>query len=96
MARATELLSAPRTTLVVAHRLTTAASADRVLVMDAGKVVEDGTHEELLALDGYYSRMWAAFSHDGVETDGGRVSPLPRRRFRGASAPCGFGRSDAG
>jgi ATP-binding cassette subfamily B protein len=64
VARATELLAAPRTTLVVAHRLTTAASADRVLVMDAGKVVEDGTHAELLALDGYYSRMWAAFSHD--------------------------------
>ncbi len=68
VARATELLSAPRTTLVVAHRLTTAASADRVLVMDAGKVVEDGTHEELLALNGYYSRMWAAFSHEGFET----------------------------
>ncbi|HEX4433112.1 MAG TPA: ABC transporter ATP-binding protein [Frankiaceae bacterium] len=65
VARATELLAAPRTTLVVAHRLTTAASADRVLVMDAGKVVEDGTHAELLALDGYYSRMWAAFSHSG-------------------------------
>jgi ATP-binding cassette subfamily B protein len=64
VARATELLAAPRTTLVVAHRLTTAASADRVLVMDAGRVVEDGTHTELLALDGYYSRMWAAFSHD--------------------------------
>ncbi len=64
VARATELLAAPRTTLVVAHRLTTAASADRVLVMDAGKVVEDGTHAELLALGGYYSRMWAAFSHD--------------------------------
>jgi ATP-binding cassette subfamily B protein len=63
VARATELLSAPRTTLVVAHRLTTAASADRVLVMDQGRVVEDGTHAELLALDGYYSRMWEAFSH---------------------------------
>jgi ATP-binding cassette, subfamily B, bacterial len=64
VARATALLAAPRTTLVVAHRLTTAASADRVLVMDAGKVVEDGTHAELLALDGYYARMWEAFSHD--------------------------------
>jgi ATP-binding cassette subfamily B protein len=63
VARATELLSAPRTTLVVAHRLTTAASADRVLVMDQGRVVEDGTHEELLALNGYYSRMWEAFAH---------------------------------
>ena len=64
VARATEALAAPRTTLVVAHRLTTAASADRVLVMEQGRVVEDGTHEELLSLGGFYSRMWAAFTHE--------------------------------
>ena len=75
VAQATELLSAPRTTLVVAHRLTTAASADRVIVMDSGRVVEDGTHTELLALNGFYSRMWAAFSHDGIETDEDAFSP---------------------
>jgi ATP-binding cassette subfamily B protein len=63
VARATAALSAPRTTLVVAHRLTTAAAADRVVVMDAGRVVEDGTHAQLLANGGYYTRMWAAFSH---------------------------------
>ena len=69
VATATALLAAPRTTLVVAHRLTTAAAADRVIVMHAGRVVEDGTHDELLALDGFYSRMWAAFSRHSSETE---------------------------
>ncbi len=63
VARATARLAAPRTTLVVAHRLTTAAAADRVIVMDGGLVVEDGSHQELLDQGGYYRRMWDAFSH---------------------------------
>lgn len=53
---------AGRTALVVAHRLTQAATADRVVVLDAGRVVESGPHEQLLAADGKYATLWSAWS----------------------------------
>jgi ATP-binding cassette subfamily B protein len=62
--RATEQLAARRTTLVVAHRLTTASRADRIFVVDGGRVAESGTHDELLAAGGSYAAMWSAFTGD--------------------------------
>jgi ATP-binding cassette subfamily C protein len=54
-----------RTTLVVAHRLTQAARADRIVVLDAGRVVEAGTHAELVAAGGCYAGLWAAWQDRG-------------------------------
>ncbi|MFE9659846.1 ABC transporter transmembrane domain-containing protein [Streptomyces sp. NPDC005955] len=71
--QATDRLAGRRTTLVVAHRLTTAARADRVVVMDRGRVAEDGTHAELLALDGRYARLWRTFV--GADEDGDEGTP---------------------
>jgi ATP-binding cassette subfamily B protein len=54
---ALERILRTRTSLVIAHRLSTVRGADRIIVMDKGKIVEDGNHESLLQRDGYYARL---------------------------------------
>ena len=57
--RATDALTQKRTTFVVAHRLATAARADTVVVLDHGRIVEQGSHAELVGAGGHYARLWA-------------------------------------
>ena len=53
-------LMAGRTSFVIAHRLSTIRSADQILVIDQGEIVERGTHDELLARQGFYERLYAS------------------------------------
>ncbi|MBC6715636.1 ATP-binding cassette domain-containing protein [Aurantimonas sp. DM33-3] len=66
--RALEKLMEGRTTLVIAHRLATVLKADRILVLDGGQIVEEGTHASLIAKDGIYARL-ARLQFEAGRTD---------------------------
>lgn len=79
---AAQVVTRSRTTLVVAHRLTTAARADRVVVLAGGRIIEVGPHDVLLNAGGPYARLWAAFSgtaqydSSDIEPDTGTAGPV--------------------
>jgi ATP-binding cassette subfamily B protein len=68
---ASDRLTRERTTFVVAHRLATAARADRIVVLDDGCIVEQGSHAELLEAEGHYARLWSIGSLDVAHADVG-------------------------
>jgi len=77
---ALERLSVGRTTFTIAHRLSTIAHADRILVVDKGRLVESGSHDELLATDGLYRQLW------DVQTGSRRRSAWSRPQRETAAA----------
>ncbi len=68
-----------RTSFVIAHRLSTVRNADQILVMEHGRIVERGRHDELLALGGLYAKLCESSFLDGEESGGVRraLTPVP-------------------
>jgi ATP-binding cassette subfamily B protein len=71
-----------RTALVVAHRLSTVVRMDRLVILDRGRIVEQGTHEQLLTVQGTYARLWhhqsGGFLDDDATLPAGDASALLR------------------
>jgi len=77
---ALDVLLQGRTAILIAHRLTTAMRADRIIVVDEGRVVESGSHDELVQLGGRYAEMYATWmSHSDASGGAGNVPPASPR-----------------
>jgi ABC-type multidrug transport system fused ATPase/permease subunit len=66
MQRALRKLTKGRTTITIAHRLSTVTRADRIIVLDKGRILEQGAHQELLAKQGIYHKMYQTLSAPGL------------------------------
>ena len=77
--RSIDELAAERTTFVVAHRLSTVRDADRIVVLDEGRVVEQGTHEDLLGAEGLYANLWNVQVGEVQSLPDGFVERIERR-----------------
>ncbi|MCU4719215.1 ABC transporter ATP-binding protein/permease [Halobacteria archaeon HArc-curdl5-1] len=75
-------LTADRTTFAIAHRLSTIKDADRIVVIEDGRIVERGTHEDLLAADGLYANLWAVQAGEIDELPREFIERAARRRSR--------------
>jgi ATP-binding cassette subfamily B multidrug efflux pump len=64
-----DVLMAGKTVIAIAHRLSTIAAMDRLIVMDGGRIIEQGSHADLLAGDGLYARLWARQSGGFLAAD---------------------------
>ena len=81
--RAVGTLCAGKTVIVIAHRLRTVANADKIVVLDSGRVAEEGNHKTLLAEDGLYARLWRLqqeISSWTVPADRGDAADVPTGR----------------
>ncbi len=78
--RAMGVVAEGRTTLLIAHRLQTAVRADRIVVMDGGRIAEVGSHDALIAAKGAYAEMWAAYMGEGPQPSDRSITErlLPR------------------
>lgn len=76
-----------RTVFIIAHRLTTVRQCNRILVMDKGRIVEEGSHDQLLELNGYYARLHSYQNHSPVLKTVANPSDRPPRTQRVAGAP---------
>ena len=85
--RAMSALRRDRTSFVIAHRLSTIRDADLILVMESGAIVEQGTHDELLAKDGAYARLYEAQFAAPTARGGGRRSSTRGSRWRWRAVP---------
>jgi ATP-binding cassette subfamily B protein len=65
--RSISKISVGRTTMIIAHRLSTVRNADRIIVLDNGKITESGSHDELVALGNIYSRLWSVQTGEIIE-----------------------------